>query len=363
MEIRQQQVSLDFDEVDEIEHEFDNGSSVPLKYLISSYGADYTADGLVKRISQGAIVIPPFQRNYVWDILRASRFVESLLLGLPVPGIFLVRDQVSQQLLVIDGQQRLLSLAYFYDETFQPTGKPFALKGVQPQFEGKTYQTLLPEDRRRLDDAILHATIVKQEDPLNDDSSMYHVFERLNTGGVRLQPHEIRAAIYHGPLNDLLQQLNTNEAWRSVYGDPSQRMRDQELIVRFLALYFHADTYSRPLNEFLNAYMRKNRELELQSADELRQVFISTIELIHRCLGTRAFRPRRTLQAAVFDAVMVGVARRLAKGPLQDCAALRTQYEHLLNQEAFLHAIDKSSDEENVRRRLEMATDAFATVP
>jgi hypothetical protein len=361
MQERQQQIPLD--ETDEIEGVSDDDSSVPLKYQISSYGADYTVDGLVKRVSQGDIVVPPFQRNYVWDIVRASRFVESLLLGLPVPGIFLIRDQVSQQLLVIDGQQRLLSLTYFYDGTFQPTEKSFALKGVQPQFEGKTYQTLLPEDRRRLDDAILHATIVKQEDPSNDDSSMYHVFERLNTGGVRLQPHEIRVAIYRGPLNDLLQQLNTNAAWKSVYGAPGQRMRDQELILRFLALYFHADTYFKPLKEFLNWYMRSNRELELQSADELRQVFTSTINRIHDCLGAKAFRPRRNLHAAVFDAVMVGVARRLAKGPLQDCEALRTQYEHLLSQEAFTSAIDASSDEENVRRRLELATDAFAAIP
>lgn len=140
-------------------------------------------------------------------------------------------------------------------------------------------------------------------------------------------------------------------------------MRDQELILRFLALYFHTDAYFKPLKEFLNWYMRSNRELELQSADKLRQVFTHTIACIYDCLGAKAFRPRRNLHGAVFDAVMVGVARRLAKGPLQDCETLRTQYEHLLSQEAFTYAIDASSDEENVRRRLELATDAFAAIP
>ena len=86
----------------------------PVEYSISSYGADYPVDGLVKRMAEDAIYIPSFQRGYVWNIYRASRFVESLLLGLPVPAIFLSREERSQRLLVIDGQQRLRTLEYFY---------------------------------------------------------------------------------------------------------------------------------------------------------------------------------------------------------------------------------------------------------
>src|SRR5262249_8906843 len=89
--------------------------TVPFKYSITSYGTDYPVDGLVKRVGSGDIIIPTFQRGYVWSLREASRFVESLLLGLPVPSIFLSKEPESQKLLVIDGQQRLRTLAYFYE--------------------------------------------------------------------------------------------------------------------------------------------------------------------------------------------------------------------------------------------------------
>jgi len=209
----------------------------PFQYAITSYGADYPVDGLVKRMASGGIFIPPFQRGYVWSLTHASKFIESLLLGLPVPGIFLSKEEPTQRLMVIDGQQRLRTLEYFYEGIFRPTGREFALQGVQPRFDGATYKRLADEDRRRLDDSILHATIVKQEQPSEDDSSIYYIFERLNTGGLLLHPQEIRAAIYHGPFNDLLKDLNADRSWRSIYGAESSRMRDQELILRFLATW------------------------------------------------------------------------------------------------------------------------------
>jgi Protein of unknown function DUF262 len=98
--------------------------------------------------------------------------IESLLLGLPVPGIFLSKEDQTQELLVLDGQQRLRTLQYFYDGRFPDTGHVFNLVEVQKAFLGTTYRTLSIEDRRRLDDSIIHATIVKQEAPANDDSSV-----------------------------------------------------------------------------------------------------------------------------------------------------------------------------------------------
>ena len=99
----------------------------PLKYSITSYGADYPVDGLVRRIGDGSIFIPTFQRGFIWSLREASRFIESLLLGLPVPGIFLSRDEDTKKLMVIDGQQRLRTLQYFYDGIFHNTGREFAL--------------------------------------------------------------------------------------------------------------------------------------------------------------------------------------------------------------------------------------------
>ncbi|USB33934.1 DUF262 domain-containing protein [Paenibacillus sp. YPG26] len=230
------------------------------KYSITSYGADYPVDSLVKRIESNAVFIPNFQRSYVWTLTQASRFIESLLLGLPVPGVFFSKESESQKLLVIDGQQRLKSLQMFYSGKFSGD-KEFTLKGVQPSLEGKTYKTLNPEDKIRLDDSIIHATVIKQDEPSDDESSIYHIFERLNTGGTPLHSQEIRACIYHGVFNELLEELRNNVDWLNLYGNPSNRLKDQELILRIIALYFDLDNYKKPLKEFLNKYMAKNRSL------------------------------------------------------------------------------------------------------
>lgn len=347
----------------QIENELEDGGedeTAPFKYSISSYGADYVVEVLVKRITKGDIFIPPFQREFVWSLKDASRFMESLLLGLPVPSIFLSREPETQKLLVIDGSQRLRTLRYFYDGIWPKTKKEFSLSGVQEQFRGKTYKTLLDEDRRRLDDSVIHAIILKQDEPSDDYSSIYYVFERLNTGGLLLTPQEIRASIYHGPFSELLKQLSSLEDWNSVYGPSSANMRDQELILRFLALYFFASEYHRPMKDFLNRFMAKNRRFKLHTKDEIETVFKRSIHLVKDCLGRSAFKPKRALNAAVFDAVMVGVARRLETSE-PSCDELKSSYERLLANPDFIKVSERSTaDEENVEKRLRLATEAFA---
>jgi hypothetical protein len=333
---------------------------IPFQYSITAYGADYPVDSLVKRISDGSIFIPPFQRGYVWDRKRASRFVESLLLGLPVPGIFLSREETNR-LLVIDGHQRLRTLEYFYKGIFKD-GKEFSLQDVQEKYQGATYQSISEEDRRRLDDSILHATIVRQDEPSDDDSSVYHIFNRLNTGGLNLNAQELRACLYHGELNDLLKTLNENSCWRELFGPVSSRLRDQELILRFLALYF-GDKYSKPMAGFLNKYMGANRHLKLQSSEQITQVFNNTVETLNKHLGRNVFKPRGALMAAIFDSVMVGIARRLEKGDIKDIKALNRNYIALLSNKGFIGATEThTSDEENVVKRIELATKAFDNI-
>ncbi len=337
--------------------------SIPLKYKTTSYGADYPVDGLVKRIINEDIKIPEFQRGYVWSLTKASSFIESLLLGLPVPGIFLSKEHDTEKLLVIDGQQRLSTLQYFYEGIFRPSGREFALRDVQEEFNGATYKTLGEEDRRRLDNSILHATIVKQDEPSEDDSSIYHVFERLNTGGSLLLPQEIRSAMYHGAFNQLLRELNQNASWRKIFGDVEPRMRDQELILRFFAMYYRGHNYSKPLREFLNVYMGANRNLKFQSAQELRGLFEDTINVVFKSVGTEAFRRKRVLNVAVFDSIMVGIAKRLAHGKIADPKSVGRRYADLLANQDYVTATERTTtDEEIVRTRMNLATNAFADI-
>jgi hypothetical protein len=355
----------DIDLEDQRTEEGDAEEVQPFRYAISSYGADYPVDGLVKRIREGAIYVPKFQREFVWDNKDASRFVESLLLGLPVPSIFLSKEWDTGKLLVVDGQQRLLSLRYFYDNIWKPTGKEFRLKGVQPEFEGRTYSTLRDEDRRQLDDAILHAIVFKQDEPSEDESSVYEVFQRLNTGGKKLTPQEVRSAVHHaGRIRDLLGELNQYASWREIYGPEDSRMRDQELILRFLALLHEGENYQTPMVAFLNTYMGRNKELSDKDAAAMRETFRSSIDLIRQSVGSRAFRPVRALNAAVFDSVMVGTAKRLETGPVSDIQAFRNAYGVLLNNQEFLDACGRgTASGERVRKRLNLAKAIFASVP
>ena len=355
----------DLDEVSEV---------LPAAFSITSYGADYPVDGLVKRLQEGDIVVPlfsiepeegqttvGFQREFVWKKPQADRFIESLLLGLPVPSIFLVKEP-NGKFLVLDGQQRLRTLQGFYTGLFQ--GIEFKLTEVQPQWVGKTYRTLHPDDRRRLDNSILHAIIVRQDEPTEDQSSIYLIFERLNSGGTILQPQEIRVALYHGSFAALLARFNEDAAWRSLYGRKSSRLKDIELILRFFGLYFHAGSYKQPMKGFLNRYMAANRDLQKQPEATLAPLFHNTVEVILAGIGPRAFRPfRGTVNAAVLDSLMYGIASKLSVGPIAEPTTLIAPYEALLKNTDYMAAVTRATaNEENVRARLEAAEHAFAAI-
>ena len=128
-----------------------------------------------------------FNVSMFWPKPKADKFIESLLLGLPVPGIFLVREKTGR-LLVLDGHQRLHTLHKYYEGVIN--GKEYRLGNVQQRFKNKRFKDLDTEDRRRLDDSIIHATVVRQDEPTEDQSSIYIIFERLNTR--RCQPPAAR---------------------------------------------------------------------------------------------------------------------------------------------------------------------------
>lgn len=353
-----QQGEPEIDEVLEEEEEV-----VPFQYAISTKGWDPDVQGLVKRMNEGDIVIPRFQRGYVWSLKEASRFIESLLFGLPVPNIFLSVEPDTERLLVVDGRQRLSTLQYFYEGIWPLTKREFAIKGTGDtgKYEGYTYKSLPDADRRKLDNAPLRASIIKQDQPSEDNSSIYHVFERLNTSGVSLTPQEIRAAIYHGEFSDLIGQLNKSKVWREIYGPENKFMRDQELILRFFAFYFNGENYKPPMKDFLNKFMAWNRHLTNVPSSSLSALFAKSITMINDAIGKQAFRPSRAINTAVFDAVMVGIAKRLATGKPVSKAGLRDVYGKLLADDKFLEITQHSTGHPiNVEKRLEMATEAIA---
>ena len=354
----------DLDEADEV---------IPFTYSITSYGADYPVDSLIKRLQSDDIIVPTFdwvskedtevvgfQREYVWPKPKADKFIESLLLGLPVPGIFLIKEKTGR-FLVLDGHQRLYTLRAYYEGVIK--GKEYRLGNVQDRFKNKRFKDLKLEDRRRIDDSIIHATVVRQDEPTEDQSSIYIIFERLNTGGVNLQPQEIRVALYHGNLVKVLKSLNEENTWRNMYGKKSSRLKDMEMILRFFAFYYHSDHYRTPMKDFLNRYMASNRHLERQTEAELRDIFCKTTKVLDSVLGQRAFRPKRAVNAAVVDSLMTGVAKRMSQGEIRDSSKLRYQYKSLLSNKEYISATETgTSQEANVETRMRLAQEAFADV-
>ncbi len=370
-ETMQAQVAVSEEPVDDLD---EAEEIIPYTYTITAYGADYPVDSLVKRMEANDIVVPKFswesaeqtqivgfQRDYVWPRPKADRFIESLLLGLPVPGIFMVKEQ-SGRLLVLDGHQRLYTLRAYYDGVINR--EEYRLASVQERFLGKRYKDLDTEDRRRLDDSIIHATIVRQDVPSEDQSSIYVIFERLNTGGVNLQPQEIRVALYHGEFVRVLRDLNEDGAWRELYGKKSRRLKDMEMILRFFAFLFHSGEYRSPMKGFLNRYMATNRQLERQPEQQLREIFTQTTRVIHEGVGSKAFRPVRAVNAAVVDSLMTGIARRLGRrGRITDLGDLRARWGALMANPDYRAATETgTSQEANVAKRMLLAERAFAEI-
>lgn len=349
----------DSEDLEKIEsEELDHEASLTT-YEILTYPADYTLQVLVDKYQKGQVTVPRFQRKFVWSQVQASKLIESFLLGLPVPAIFLYSEPTTNQLLVVDGQQRLKTVAYFFEgyfgEEFKGSRSIFRLSGLNEAspYLGATYSDLENKNQaafNKLNDSVLRAFVIKQLDP-RDDTSIYHVFERLNTGGTLLHPQEIRNAIHQGSFNDLLIRCNERESWRQIFGkpNPEKRQRDVELMLRFFALVGDAARYEKPMKDFLNNFMRHNQNPPEGQLEELEQLFDATADRVRQELGEKPFHIRAGLNAAVFDSVFVAVGNHLDDTD----ADLATRYAQLIADREYLSWVSSNTtDKETVANRL-----------
>ncbi len=348
------QIKLLREEVEiELELEEDDEPVLPI-FELFSYPADFTLQGLYEKLSNGEIVIPSFQRRFVWTQLQSSRLIESFLLNLPVPPVFLYADKSTEELLVVDGHQRLKSIQYFFDEVFgdKVGGKEIVFRlrlNEHSEFNDKKFSDFSEKDQRRLKRQVLRSIVMKQVDP-DDDSSILHVFERLNTGGTGLTSQEVRNCLYEGKFNDLLYELNDYPSWRAILGKDAhdKRLRDMELILRFLALCCSGDDYWKPLKDFLNKFMFKNRKGKKN--DELKKLFMKTSDEVCNQLGKKPFHKKAGLNAAIYDSVFVAFAKNKKRIPKD----IKERYAGLLRDEKFEQLISAhTTDVDKVEKRFD----------
>ncbi|MEY8213475.1 MAG: DUF262 domain-containing protein [Colwellia sp.] len=301
------------------EVEINEGNSVK-EYDITASPNDFNIKTLFDFTESGALVIPGFQRSYVWDIKRASKLIESILLGLPIPQIFLYEES-RNRFLVIDGQQRLMTIYYFIKQRFPRKEKRVELRrifgehghipdevleddtyfrkfnltlsepepGVASRFNKFNYSTL-GEHKLSFDMRTVRNVIIKQNLPEEDNSSVYEIFNRLNSGGVNLRPQEIRASLYHSDFYELLFRLNNNEKWREMNGsdEADLHMRDVEILLRSFAMLIDGENYKPSMVKFLNRFSKKGKGFNEYFLKKLENLFLSFISACED-LPSRAF--------------------------------------------------------------------------
>lgn len=316
------------DIIENLSEEQDDVYSNDDLYNINSWGADLSFRELITMYDENELLKPELQRNYVWDKVEASRFIDSLLLGLPVPSVFLANTTDSNKL-IIDGYQRIMTVYDYVKGIWSKDSKVFRLSNstkINSQWRNKAFSELTPTEQKKIRSTTIHAIIFEQNSPSDNDTSLYQIFERINTGGRSLMAQEIRNCVYQGQLNSCLIDLNNNQHWRSLFGtsSPDPRMRDMEFILRGLALdtskVREHESGNISLKKLLNEFMGYKENNTDKKVEYFSKHFTETIDFIHTHIGPDAFfnviqsappKIRRRFYPTVFDAVYVATAMAL----------------------------------------------------
>lgn len=360
------------------------------EFDIVSSPNDWNFSTIVNFIESGAMKIPTFQRNYVWDKKRASKLIESLLIGLPVPQVFLYEES-RNSFLVIDGQQRLLSLYFFTkgrfprprirgelrgqlgkgladdaflddDEYFEPfkLALPKSPNGTPNRFHGLTYKGL-KDDKTSLDLRTIRNIVVKQTSP-EGNSAVFEIFSRLNTGGVNLTPQEIRASLYHSDLLSGVIELNQHAGWRKIVGQPSPdaRMRDTEFLLRSLALARGLDTFAGSMANFINAYSLAAMKLDQAAAE----AEVSGLRRFVELLGDRqplTFMRGGKFSGVLFESIFAAWSR--SGEPVLSADQVAAAVEDVKSSSNFADTLQEGSTKPtNIKSRVAMAVEALEAV-
>jgi Protein of unknown function DUF262 len=355
-------------------------------YDLASAPNDFNVSTIYNFIETGAVRIPAFQRNYVWDIKRASRLIESLIIGLPVPQIFLYEEN-RNVFQVIDGQQRLMTIYYFIKGRFPRMAKRGELrqifdleKGIPPEllnsneyfdqfklklpqigeqtpnlFTGMTYDTL-NDYKIQFDLRTIRNIIVKQVRPSDDHSSIYEMFNRLNTGGTLLFPQEIRVSLYHSPFLRRLTAVNLDNRWRTLIrqAQPDLHMRDVELLLRAAAMWKSGNTYRPSVATFLNKFAATSQRYGEQEQTQINRAFDWFLDQLVPESYPNLRSERGKLIVTLFESVFAACATRWERSGHYDIP--ESYFQTLSEDGDFRAASDtRPTDRRNVKTRLRRA--------
>lgn len=362
--------------------------TVPRNGSVSYKSEDIDVYGLVRRVKTGKIFIPRFnedkteegpngfQREFVWTSGQVDRFIESILCNYPTPGIFLVTLKNNNRA-VLDGQQRLISLSKFLDGKHR-IGQYSKDKAGETlvKLSGKSFNQLDESDKTAIEDYTIQVTTLETS-PRGDIDAIYNIYERINSGGTPLTSHEIRVALFVGPVVEKISELNRYENWRKIYGKNPKRMRDYELISRILCFHKNYEEYKKPLKKAFNGFYNAESTSNLSGIAESEILFKQACDVIvDSGIGQSALRPRGSISVVWFDSLMVSLMRKIKESTQDEVNTLtgyfngyytryRKSFEGPSGEEKFIELFaGPTADPMNLKSRFEYAiTNLFKDEP
>lgn len=391
--------------------EDENESSLKNFNLVTTPN-DFNALTLISFMDRGVFKIPSFQRNFVWDIQKSSKLIESLILGLPIPQIFLY-ERGRNSFEVIDGQQRLLSLYFFFKGRFPKPLTRIMLRDKENSSEteffkenflkdddfftnfslkllsksnpethnhplnNKNIHTLNPDYKMTLELSTIRNMVVKPADTVDDDHfAMFEIFNRLNSGGMNLNNQEIRMSLYTSDFLNLLLDLNSNVTWRSLVGKDSAdlRLRDVELILRLFAMllcgtdevplaypFLDKSLYQNSILAFLNRFANESKKFSTHDLEKFKSIWNSFMCLLADVdlallSNSNSYSKSAKVSVPVLEAIFYGLYRGSIDDEVSNQELTNQMIINLKETSNFLsYCVDKTTSKSNVHLRLEIA--------
>jgi hypothetical protein len=339
---------------------------------------DFSIREFLTMKNDGELLLQPtYQRNYVATDLIASKLIESILLDVPIPVVYLAEEQDGSYS-VIDGQQRLTSFLSFLDGKF-PDNRPFKLSGLKvlPEINRRFFTDLDSELQKKIRSTTIHSIIIKKE---SNPDIKFEIFERLNTGSTKLNEDEIRNTVYRGKYIDLLAELSENQGFHALVRKDNfkKRMIYRGMILRFFALSEKSYlNYKSSMKQFSNKELRDNKDLSASKEKEYKNRFEHCLDLVKVVFGQMAFRRympgengeagkwgETQINMALYDLQMVGFVNYTKNDVLAKADLIREGLLDLMinNQQFRELLIWQTSDTDKLKKRFRIYMDMLETI-
>lgn len=335
--------------LDQQEDEADIVGAIDYSNVVSM-STDWTIETINNQVRKKNIDLDPsFQRRAAWDDIRKSRLIESVIVGMPIPNIVLADSKLKKgQFIVIDGKQRLLAINEFLDGKYRLQGLD-----IREDLNGCYFSTLPEDDRQNLENSTIRSTVIKN---WVDENFLYAMFFRLNSGSLPLSPQELRKAVVGGRLLDTIDEyIEKSHSFKSIFGDtPDRRMRDSELVLRFIAFDQGLQQYGGNLKPFLDRIVK-----DYESAWDLKQPELqqslnrldTALNCSSKIFGLDSFKKalpeggyERRMNRAIFDALARSFSdEEVAKKAAEKKDTVVNLLKDACNNSEFKAAIEKST--------------------